>query len=104
MNLVLVDEAVQRVVAAWSHARIRRAAAGDACTCCGWVFDRDRLARLAGVITRDLERALDVMDASRLIDETTGDVVAEAQAYVRGEIAARVRRELAARQRQPPRG
>lgn len=97
LDLTLVDESVCSVLAAWPHARAdkpdRRVAKNvpDADLVCGWRFDRDRLARLSGVTTLQLERALEVMDVARLVDRDTGDVIEEARAVMRKALVARLR-------------
>lgn len=92
----IVDEPVLRVLAAWPLARGGRCTARDralgSSELCGWSYSRDRLARLSGVTTLQLERAVDIVASAELVDAATGDVVAEVAALARRELAARLRR------------
>lgn len=92
----IVDEPVMRVLAAWPYARGERCTARDralgASELCGWTYNRDRLARLSGVTTLQLERAVDLLDQAQLVDAASGDVVPEIAALMRRELGARLRR------------
>lgn len=92
----LLDDPVLRVLAAWPLARMARCTARDralgASELCGWAFSRDRLARLSGVTTLQLERAIDLLESAQLVDDASGDVVPEVAALMRRELGARLRR------------
>lgn len=91
----IVDEPVLRVLAAWPLVRTGRCTAREracgASELCGWAYSRDRLARLSGVTTLQLERALDVIASAGLVTDT-GDVLPEVGALARRELAGRLRR------------
>lgn len=95
IDLTIVDEPVQRVLAAWPHARLERVAGSRAQirrAVCGWLYSHDRLARLSGVTELELARALEVMEATGLVDLATGEVLEDVKVLMRKELAARLRR------------